>query len=277
MPAPLQLLIAVAGMTFRGLVGIAPFFAVVTLAEMFCPCTGPRPSLRSRLTALAWLATQFFVGFAVVRMEMPLLARIDVRPLFPSWGWPGLAGQVAGALAALIFADFAYYWFHRFEHRFLWRLHAVHHSPRELSVVAGIHHWSEGPLQALFWAVPVGVLAPYPFSAPAVGEFWVLWGAFIHSPLRLRVPGLIDGPRHRIHHSLEGRHFNKNFGILMPWWDKLFGTFYDPEPGEIPATGVPDHGPIANLGEAVFTPGGWRWMISAIPWPRQPASQDEPL
>ena len=42
---------------------------------------------------------------------------------------------------------------------------------------------------------------------------------------------------HRIHHSIEPRHQDKNFGVLLTVWDRLFGTMnrnYD----EYPATGV---------------------------------------
>jgi sterol desaturase/sphingolipid hydroxylase (fatty acid hydroxylase superfamily) len=30
---------------------------------------------------------------------------------------------------------------------------------------------------------------------------------------------------HRIHHSEEYTEQNRNFGVLVPWWDKLFGTY----------------------------------------------------
>jgi hypothetical protein len=42
---------------------------------------------------------------------------------------------------------------------------------------------------------------------------------------------------HRIHHSIEPRHQDKNFGNLLTVWDRMFGTMnrnYD----EYPATGV---------------------------------------
>jgi sterol desaturase/sphingolipid hydroxylase (fatty acid hydroxylase superfamily) len=38
---------------------------------------------------------------------------------------------------------------------------------------------------------------------------------------------LIISPNgHRIHHSLDEKHHNKNFGAMFTWWDQLFGTFY---------------------------------------------------
>lgn len=32
---------------------------------------------------------------------------------------------------------------------------------------------------------------------------------------------------HRIHHSCEKEHWDKNFGHITPLWDRLFGTWYD--------------------------------------------------
>src|SRR3546814_9369936 len=30
---------------------------------------------------------------------------------------------------------------------------------------------------------------------------------------------------HRVHHSVEMRETNSNFGFNLPWWDRLFGTY----------------------------------------------------
>jgi sterol desaturase/sphingolipid hydroxylase (fatty acid hydroxylase superfamily) len=30
---------------------------------------------------------------------------------------------------------------------------------------------------------------------------------------------------HRVHHSIDPRESNSNFGFSLPWWDRLFGTY----------------------------------------------------
>ncbi len=30
---------------------------------------------------------------------------------------------------------------------------------------------------------------------------------------------------HRIHHSVDPRETNSNYGFNVPWWDRLFGTY----------------------------------------------------
>jgi sterol desaturase/sphingolipid hydroxylase (fatty acid hydroxylase superfamily) len=32
---------------------------------------------------------------------------------------------------------------------------------------------------------------------------------------------------HRVHHSVIIRESNSNYGFNLPWWDRLFGTYYD--------------------------------------------------
>jgi len=36
---------------------------------------------------------------------------------------------------------------------------------------------------------------------------------------------LITPDMHRIHHSNEYAEQNTNFGVVFPWWDRLFGTY----------------------------------------------------
>ena len=46
---------------------------------------------------------------------------------------------------------------------------------------------------------------------------------------RGRFVSWIGNPQwHRIHHSLQPEHFDKNFAGLLPLWDILFGTFRNP-------------------------------------------------
>jgi hypothetical protein len=49
-----------------------------------------------------------------------------------------------------------------------------------------------------------------------------------------------DPQYHRIHHSLEERHWNKNFAERLPIWDFLFGTLYAGF-DEYPQVGIPDY------------------------------------
>ncbi|MFT5808461.1 MAG: sterol desaturase/sphingolipid hydroxylase (fatty acid hydroxylase superfamily), partial [Moritella dasanensis] len=36
---------------------------------------------------------------------------------------------------------------------------------------------------------------------------------------------LVTPDMHRVHHSINGRETNRNFGFCLPWWDRLFGSY----------------------------------------------------
>jgi sterol desaturase/sphingolipid hydroxylase (fatty acid hydroxylase superfamily) len=40
--------------------------------------------------------------------------------------------------------------------------------------------------------------------------------------------GLVTAAGHRIHHGIEPRYHNSNFGELLNIWDRLFGTYIPP-------------------------------------------------
>jgi sterol desaturase/sphingolipid hydroxylase (fatty acid hydroxylase superfamily) len=71
-----------------------------------------------------------------------------------------------------------------------------------------------------------------------------LWFNFSHANWRLelgRLGYLFISPQvHRIHHSVEQRHINKNFASLFPVIDMIFGTYYHPRKDEWPSTGLID-------------------------------------
>ncbi len=48
----------------------------------------------------------------------------------------------------------------------------------------------------------------------------------VPSPLEQRLRRFVVTPdMHRVHHSIEPRETNSNFGFNLPWWDRLFGTY----------------------------------------------------
>jgi sterol desaturase/sphingolipid hydroxylase (fatty acid hydroxylase superfamily) len=67
---------------------------------------------------------------------------------------------------------------------------------------------------------------------------------------------------HRIHHSCLPQHFDKNFSVVFPLWDVLFGTYYSPVRNEFPPTGVPNEKEIQSFWEAqTFTLREWWKML----------------
>ncbi len=183
----------------------------------------------------------------------------------PLTGWRWVACFLAVALAF----DVAGYWLHRASHEWgaLWPFHAVHHSAEGLTplTVARVHPVYEF-LGTLFVPVVVGPVLGVIFAlfgersfsgAAAVttsytlfylagsnlrhSHFWIGYG-----PVVSRV--FVSPAMHQIHHSVEDRHWNKNYGEIFALWDWAFGTLYVPQTRESFDIGVgrDEHGRIAQ-------------------------------
>lgn len=181
---------------------------------------------------------------------------------------------VVAAVLAALYVDLQFYIVHRIEHRFFWRFHAVHHSIRNLSAANSYHHWSES-LMGLPLAIPLLFIDINFGPALAVLAFMFRYQQFyIHSaskphfgPLRWL---LVDNRYHRIHHSMQPEHHDKNFGAMTPLWDWLFGTMYMPRSSEWPDVGLADLGEPRSLKEWSSAP--WRLGLrEGLPYASGPA------
>jgi sterol desaturase/sphingolipid hydroxylase (fatty acid hydroxylase superfamily) len=188
-------------------------------------------------------------------LGVPRLITLPVWQHVAPLGWLGTALHF---LVLALLADFLAYWRHRFEHRVLWPIHAVHHSPRELHAANDIGHPLQVFANTLFISVPLSLVGvDGPAMPVALGLFIGALSIMIHSPARYHLGPLrrvvVDNRFHRIHHSLEERHFDKNFGICFSCWDHLFGTAYDPR-GEWPAVGLSDVPAPQTIGDYLLIP-----------------------
>ncbi|MBC7619510.1 MAG: sterol desaturase family protein [Candidatus Saccharibacteria bacterium] len=146
----------------------------------------------------------------------------------------------------------------------MWRYHRFHHADSNIAVASATrHHWLEELTRYFFMSAPLVILVGHPeIALPWLGVVIGVDGMFIHWNTRLRLGGLtgvIVGPQyHRIHHSFAAAHIDKNFSVMFPFWDRLFGTQCMPVGDEFPITGVAEVG----------SPNGWRLLL---PWPTKNA------
>lgn len=165
-------------------------------------------------------------------------------------------------LVPIFFYDFFFYWWHRWQHSsaLLWEEHKLHHSDGNVNVTTTKRqHFLETPLTTLFISLPLAIFFSFtPVSAALTTVLIRLWQFFIHANLHLPLGGLtlvFCGPQyHRIHHSIEPQHINKNFAVWFPIWDVIFGTYYVPRRDEFPETGVNDTQVSPSLFDAFSAP-----------------------
>jgi len=235
------------------------FPAAVCLAyllfEMLLPHS--RNSLQSYVRSACFMAASVAINTFVLEAAMAVvntdkvapLAILDLSPLTTSESWPlRIAGWIAAAFILSMASNGLYYWLHRAQHRipWLWRFHRVHHSITEMSATSSYHHFTEDLFQFTAVTVPMSFLlgveqGPVPWIVLTVASTHAY---FVHSSANINIGPLRyvigDNRFHRIHHSLEEQHFNRNFGTITPLWDVLFGTARFPEADEWPKVGLAD-------------------------------------
>ena len=214
------------------------FLGVLLLMVLWEVLAPRRPQAVGRL--LRWPNNLGLVVLdtVIVRLLFPLAA-VGVAFFADAKGW-GLFNLVhlpdwVAILAAVLLLDLTIYGQHVTFHAvpWLWRLHRMHHADLEFDVTTGLRfHPGEIVLSMLIKLAAVLVLGAPPL---AVLVFEVVLNAtsmFNHGNVRL--PSRLDrGLRlvivtpemHRVHHSIDRRETDSNFGFNLPWWDRLFGTY----------------------------------------------------
>jgi sterol desaturase/sphingolipid hydroxylase (fatty acid hydroxylase superfamily) len=217
-------------------VGLA---VICTVAELVRPARKQhyRRSLPLDLVALA--AYQLAVFPVAAMVTEPVLEYIPVSSTVLALWLP------VRVVAFYLLADFGSYWMHRLMHtRHVWRVHRWHHSPTRLYWLSGVR--STIPQQILF-NLPVVVVAPILMGMP----YWLFLAMMVETVVRNDwmhmnvswrsnwLERVFVTPRyHHIHHSADAALHDGNYGSLFTIWDRLFGTYIDPDATQAKAFGT---------------------------------------
>jgi sterol desaturase/sphingolipid hydroxylase (fatty acid hydroxylase superfamily) len=181
-----------------------------------------------------------FTHFVISHALVGVIAALAVAPAQLLFGWlmdfeyratvAALNPVLQFALVVLV-VDFTCYWVHRAFHAipWLWRFHAVHHSVTEMDWLAGSRqHLGDVIATRAIGFIPVFVLG---FADIAIYAYILLisfHAVFIHANMRISIGPIgrvISSPKfHHWHHADAPEAIDKNFAILLPIWDTIFGT-----------------------------------------------------
>jgi sterol desaturase/sphingolipid hydroxylase (fatty acid hydroxylase superfamily) len=155
--------------------------------------------------------------------------------------WPGITDRPwLSFLLYLVAFDLADYWIHRGQHtwRWWWSLHSLHHAQRQMTMwTDNRNHLLDDVIRDSLLVIVAQLIGVAPGQFVAIVAITQLSESLQHANLRLSFgrwgERLWVSPRfHRVHHSIglghEGPVYGSlgghNFGVLLPWWDMLFGT-----------------------------------------------------
>lgn len=131
----------------------------------------------------------------------------------------------------VISEDFMFYWLHRVDHycRLFWAVHVTHHSSEEFNFTVGFRSSVFQPLYRFIYFIPLtflgfkGIDIMFAYSATQIV------GILVHTQTVRRLGWLeyliVTPSHHRVHHGSNARYLDKNMGMFLIVWDKLFGTF----------------------------------------------------
>jgi sterol desaturase/sphingolipid hydroxylase (fatty acid hydroxylase superfamily) len=241
--------------------------SLLVLALLFIPMERLSPLRRGqRIFRKGWQTdlAHFFANHVGIQI-LALLSVVPVQLLF-AWTVEGALQQRVAAqplwlqfIEILFAVDLASYWMHRAFHRFplLWRFHAIHHSTEEMDWLAGSRmHVIDVVVTRLIGFLPVFVLGFSPAAVYGYLIFLSFHAVYIHANVNHRWPvlrKLVTTPEfHHWHHAADVKAMDKNFAVLLPCIDAMFGTAYRPD--EWPAAyGVVSGGPPPGyVGQLTF-------------------------
>ena len=150
-----------------------------------------------------------------------------------------------GGVALIVIADLIYYVWHRLNHivPWLWASHFPHHTAKRLNVLASIRQgWTDVISGTwLFWS-GLGFLGFTPLQTGFYFSLLLVWDTCVHSEWAPKLGPLewifVTPSHHRVHHSLDPAHVDRNFGGVFILWDRFFGTLAVEGPARITAFGL---------------------------------------
>ncbi|WOI52718.1 sterol desaturase family protein [Parvularcula sp. LCG005] len=217
---------------------------VLTTGPLFIAVEKARP-LRRRQPIFRAKWTTDAIYFVVNHLLVGVFAIVTLWIASHAFGWAKI-DRVAAWVQAMPLAvqfivmwlviDFVFYWGHRafHEHRLFWRFHSVHHSAEKMDWLASSRlHFLESLFTRSATVLPVYLLG---FSDAAIGIYLVYIG--IHATLLHVNADITFGPfehiivspkNHHWHHAKEAEGVNKNYASQFAIYDRIFGTYYNPD------------------------------------------------
>ncbi len=218
----------------RVIVIAIPVFALLIAAEFVYGLLKGRNTYRLNdtiaslsqglLSQVVAVCTQLF-QIGLYNLAFPHLALFAGASLWDVWpGW----------LLAIVLYDFCDYGLHRVSHEsaLFWAAHVVHHQSQCMNLSTALRQESTYALLGWVFYLPLAVLGVPPGLYAVAGLVVLVYQFWIHTEHIGRLgwfDRVFSSPsNHRVHHAVNDRYLDKNYGAILVVWDRLFGSF-EPE------------------------------------------------
>jgi sterol desaturase/sphingolipid hydroxylase (fatty acid hydroxylase superfamily) len=142
-------------------------------------------------------------------------------------------------LVLFLAEDIIFYCLHRVDHsvRLFWAVHVTHHNSEHFNFTTGFRSSVFQPIYRFFFFIPLALLGFHALDIFLMYSITQIYGILVHTQLVGKLGWLeyilVTPSHHRVHHAANVRYLDRNLGMVLIIWDKLFGTF-TPEVEEDP-------------------------------------------
>ncbi|MCX6352664.1 MAG: sterol desaturase family protein [Bacteroidetes bacterium] len=136
-------------------------------------------------------------------------------------------------IVLFIAEDFMLYLVHILEHncRLFWAVHVTHHSAENFNLTVSFRASVFQPLYRFIFFIPLTLLGFHPIDIIFIYAISQVWGMVIHNQYIGKLGVLewvLNTPsHHRVHHGSNPIYLDKNMGVCLIIWDRLFGTYQE--------------------------------------------------
>ncbi|MBS1782200.1 MAG: sterol desaturase family protein [Bacteroidetes bacterium] len=148
-------------------------------------------------------------------------------------------------LMLFIGEDFLFWAEHYIDHhvRLFWAVHVTHHSSEEYNLTTGFRSSVLMPFYRYLYFIPLALLGFAPIDIFFMYALTQTYGILVHTQRIQNLPRWIEflfvtPSHHRVHHASNIPYLDKNMGMVLIIWDRIFGTFSPELPQEKPHYGL---------------------------------------
>ncbi len=129
--------------------------------------------------------------------------------------------------------DLAYYALHWVDHnvRLFWAVHVTHHSSQKMNFSVAIRSSVFQPLYRFIYFIPLAILGFHAIDILLAYAICNAWGFFIHTEAIGKLGWMekifATPSNHRVHHGSNPQYIDRNMGMFLIIWDRIFGTYQE--------------------------------------------------
>jgi sterol desaturase/sphingolipid hydroxylase (fatty acid hydroxylase superfamily) len=178
------------------------------------------------------LVLRLMIGFTVLNYFYQYHLPVHLNP-FIYW------------VLLLLGEDLLFWVEHYVDHssRIFWAVHVTHHSSPEYNLSTGFRSSVFMPVYKYLYFIPLVLVGFHPADAIFMYSLTQVYGILLHTQAVKKLPRFIEyifvtPSHHRVHHASNIPYLDKNMGMVFIIWDRMFGTFQEEMPDEVPHYGI---------------------------------------